>query len=170
MKCNETAQSSKVHLFFPFGLPRAIPSPHGTCTPWDIPLQPSELQVLPQQILLSFRCLCKGLTHKLAGPYHHHHPFSSLAPAKSSPVSISSCKVSACPQHLQPSGIFCYIPPHQITIVVLSTVQSLSSTDRVKLKVPMILESCKVIMKGSRKKPATLRDMKALLREERHVN
>lgn len=54
--------------------------------------------------------------------------------------------------------------------MVLSTVQSLSSTDRVKLKVPVILESCKVIMKGSRKKPATLRDMKALLREERHVN
>ena len=42
--------------------------------------------------------------------------------------------------------------------MMLSTVQSPSSpsTDRVKLKVPMILESCKVIMKGSRKKPATL--------------
>lgn len=41
---------------------------------------------------------------------------------------------------------------------MLSTVQSPSSlsTDRVKLKVPMILQNCKVIMIGSRKKPATL--------------
>lgn len=36
----------------------------------------------------------KGLTHQLAGQYHHHHPFSSLAPAKSSPVSIRSCKAT----------------------------------------------------------------------------
>lgn len=154
MRGNETAQSSKVHLFsflffffiWPFKSNPFSPGYlHTLGCPSAALTAPSHPTTDP-----------KGLTHKLAGQHHHHHPFSSLASAKSSPVSISSCKVSACPQHLLPSGIFCYILPHQITIMILSSVQSPSSTDRVKLKVPMILESCKVIMKGSRKKPATL--------------
>lgn len=72
------------------------------------------------------------------------------------PLQFPSAPGRSQPVHLQPSGIFNYIPPHPIIIMMPSSVQSPSSTDRVKLKVPMILESCKVIMKGSRKKPATL--------------
>lgn len=138
-------RAQKFPCFFPFGLPRVIPSPQGTCTPWDVPLQPSQLQVTPQQILrASLTNWLSNITTTILSPlWLQPNPLQfPSAPAKSQPI------------HLQPSGIFYYIP--QITITMLGSVQSPSSTDRVKLKVPMILESCKVIMKGSRKKPATL--------------